>query len=107
MNLYIITDKKAVVMGATNKLIYAGNGDVGINETYFFAKSIVGDILEVEALPTDYVEGKYKYEEGQFTIVEGWKPPHDVPTIEVLQATVETQEQAIVELSMLVASLMQ
>lgn len=95
-------------MGATNKVVYAGNGDVGIDETYFFAKSIVGDILEVETLPTDYADGKYTYVEGQFAVVEGWTDHKDTsnPELNALKATVETQEQAIVELSMLVASLM-
>lgn len=107
--MYIITDKKAVVIGSTNKLVYADNGNVGVNETYFFDKSIVGEVLEVETLPVDYVDGKYKYVEGQFSVVEGWTAPQDAPSIELnaLKATVETQEQAIVELSMLVASLMQ
>lgn len=103
--MYIITDKKSLVMGVTEEVVYAENGDVGIDSTYFFATSIVGEVLEVEALPSDYEEGKYKFVEGEFIAVEGWQPPKDISSNEELQRKLEEQERAIAELSTVVATL--
>lgn len=104
--MYIITDKKSLVLGVTENVVYAQNGDIGINETYFFHQSIVGEVIEVEQIPSDFEINKYKYVDGEFYIVEGWQPPKDVSSNEEIQQKLEDQEQAIAELSMIVASLM-
>ena len=103
--MYIITDKNNVVIGVTENVIYAQNGDVGINDTYFLSKTIVGEILEVDTLPLDYEDNKYKYVNGEFTVREDWKQYQPPITTEELQEQLEMQEQAITELSIYIATL--
>lgn len=101
--MFIITDKSSVVMGVTEKVIYADNGNVGLNEVYFFAKDMVGSVLEVNTIPSDYKDSKYKYIDGEFRLIEGWKEHVDYMTIDQLQKIVESQNKAIAELTMFLA----
>lgn len=101
--MFIITDKESLVMGVTEKVVHASNGNVGINETYFFDKSIVGGVLEVSEIPADYADYKYKYIDGKFQVYEGWKEPSEYLTLDQLQKKLESQNKAIAELTMIVS----
>lgn len=98
--MFIITDKSSVVIGVTEKVVYADSGNVGLNEVYFFSKDMVGSVVEVTSVPTDYEPDKYKYIDSKFQVVEGWKERTEHMTIDELQRMVKTQNEAIAELTM-------
>jgi hypothetical protein len=76
--MFLIIDFNDVVMDCTENLTYLENGNPCVDEVLAYDKSIVKSVLEVDAIPTDFAKGKYKYTTANgFTLNENWVDPND------------------------------
>ncbi|MBS4172136.1 hypothetical protein [Bacillus sp. FJAT-49736] len=122
----IILTEDRMVIGCSDNLQFLSDGIVATSPTQRYAKSAYSNIVEVDTLPADYEDYKYNYVEGVgFVKNEEWVDT-DAPIIDIkalkrenellknslLELTsyiaqqdvrLETQEQAILELSTLIS----
>ena len=77
--MHIIIGINKVVLCKTDKLEYLEDGLISVSEFERYAKSAYKEIIEVDSVPDDFADGKYKYtHENGFVLNETWMEP-DAP----------------------------
>lgn len=110
IKIYIITNNDNIVFENGVELKYLSEEMISIDGLRM-SKQIANGIYEVDSIPTDYVQGKYKYTtESGFTLNESWKEPITMDSLKEenknLKEKLSTQEKAITELTMIVSTMM-
>lgn len=92
----IIVSNEGLVIGYSENLRHLGDGTVATSEHMRYAQSAYKEIVEVESLPSDYADGKYKYNaEIGFSPNEQWVDPNSVVDPKMLEEKIKQLESEL------------